>query len=72
MKRSYILLDGALNHLPDGIAKIGDTVFECAYYDYGLSRDDTNLSGEKYTSMTLNENGDYPLFTVPIRCLQKI
>ena len=46
--------------------KKDDIVYDLCYYDYGLSNDDTRLFGIKYISVTLNENGYYPFFTVPL------
>jgi hypothetical protein len=73
-KKPYKLLKGGLKHLgkqdKDG-PKIGDTVYRCSGHDYGCARDDTSVSGEQYVSMTLNADGSYPFFTVPVRCLKE-
>ena len=42
----------------------GTEVFKCQEYDYGLARDDTNMTGVDHISVSLNPDGDYPLFTV--------
>lgn len=46
-------------------ARAGDVVYTSKGYDYGLASDDTRLTGIEHVSVTLNENGDYPSFTVP-------
>lgn len=43
----------------------GTVVYDCQKHDYGLARDDTNETGEEHISVSLNESGDYPFFTVP-------
>lgn len=44
----------------------GTRVTKLAKYDYGLSSDDSRAFGIQHVSVTLNENGDYPSFTVPV------
>lgn len=41
-------------------------------YDYGLSSDDTRATGIEHVSMTLNVDGSYPTFTVPICDLEAV
>ena len=43
----------------------GTEVFKCQKYDYGLARDDTNMTGVDHISVSLNPDGDYPSFSVP-------
>lgn len=45
--------------------KAGETVYTQKGYDYGLARDDTNMTGIQHVSVTLNADGDYPGFTIP-------
>jgi len=45
-------------------AKTGDFVYSCRYHDYGLANDDSRLTGKPHISVTLNEDGDCPSFTV--------
>lgn len=45
--------------------KAGTTVYKLKYSDYGLASDDTRITGIEHTSVTLNEDGGYPSFTVP-------
>lgn len=52
-----------------GPVKAGDTVYDCKGHDYGLARDDTESTGVKHISVTLDPNGGYPFFTVPVRLL---
>ncbi len=50
----------------------GTIVFDQSGHDYGLARDDTNATGKKHVSVTLNSDGDYPGFTVPVEDLKQI
>jgi hypothetical protein len=47
-------------------------VYEAMVYDYNLAADDTAYTGKLHISVTLNENGDYPTFTVPLHNLEEI
>jgi hypothetical protein len=53
-------------------AKKGTTVYECSRFDYGIARDDYFGSGVPHLSVTLDPNGDYPFFTVPMRDLEAV
>jgi hypothetical protein len=53
-------------------AKVGDIVYGAKHYDYGLASDDTILLGVEHKSVTLNKDGDYPFFTVPVADLELI
>ena len=61
-KRYVMLADSEL----ESNAKKGTVVYEYLNYDYGLASDDTWITGIEHVSVTLNENGDYPSFTVPV------
>lgn len=50
----------------------GTTVYLCRGYDYGLASDDTRATGIEHVSVTMNSNGDYPSFTIPLRDLEKV
>lgn len=50
--------------------KAGDAVYSCKYHDYGLAGDDTRGSGVEHTSVTLDPEGNYPFFTVPVMDLE--
>lgn len=50
--------------------KAGITVYDSKGYDYGLARDDTRNFAEEHISVTENEDGSYPFFTVPVRELE--
>ena len=52
--------------------KAGDFVYSLRGPDYGLANMDSRGYGEEYTSVTLNEDGDYPGFTVPVRLLEAV
>lgn len=67
MTKKYTMLrDSTIN--PD--VKAGATVYDCARHDYGLARDDSRHFGIDHMSVTLDPNGDYPFFTVPVRDLK--
>lgn len=50
----------------------GTVVYDCERHDYGLARDDTYDTGEDHISVTLDESGDYPYFTVPVAHLDRV
>lgn len=50
----------------------GAVVYKNANYDYGLAADDTACFGERYISVTLKSDGDYPYQTVPASKLKEI
>lgn len=50
----------------------GDIVYEYIGHDYGLSRDDTKATGHLHKSVTLEENGSGPFFTIPVHNLVEI
>lgn len=62
----YILTHSRFEH------PAGTVVYDCQRHDYGLSRDDTIYTGEEHISVTLDESGDYPLFTVPVGHLNPV
>lgn len=53
-------------------AKSGAIVYPLAGSDYGLARDDERILGFECTSVTLNEDGDWPGFVVPRHDLERI
>ena len=52
-----------------GEVEVGKFVYDSAGHDYGLASDDTQATGIQHVSVTLNENGDYPFFTIPLEDL---
>lgn len=52
--------------------RAGTVVYDFMMHDYGLSNDDARATGEEHTSVTLDEKGGYPSFTVPMRILEVI
>lgn len=58
-RQSYRLTKDRFGH------PAGTIVYEAAGYDYGMCRDDEQMTGEPHTSMTLDPAGGYPSFTVP-------
>ena len=68
MKYKIIRSDRAANK----DVKVGDLVHSCKGYDYGCSSDDTRITGIEHISVTLDENGDYPFFTIPDEDLERL
>lgn len=64
--KMYKLLQERFEH------EAGTIVYDSTKYDYGLSRDDTMITGVHHISVTTNADGDYPFFTVPVDQLQKL
>lgn len=54
------------------IKSSGDFVYELVYSDYGAAKLDTNATGIEHKSVTLEEDGGYPFFTVPVNQLEEI
>jgi len=52
--------------------KAGATVYDCKGWDYGVANDDTRMTGVAHQSVTLDPEGGYPSFTVPVRDLEPI
>lgn len=52
--------------------KAGTTVYRTHYSDYGTASGDTRMTGVEHVSVTLNQNGEYPFFTVPVADLEPI
>ncbi len=42
----------------------GTIVYDLACYDYGLSSDDSRITGVPHKSVTLKSDGDYPSVTI--------
>jgi hypothetical protein len=66
MVAKYKLLQDRFEHTA------GTIVYECGFYDYGLSSDDSRVTGIPHQSVTLSPTGDYPFFTVPQQYLEEI
>lgn len=66
MTKKYELLAERFEH------PAGSIVYKCLMYDYGLASDDTRYTGIEHVSVTLNEDGDCPYFTVPKHQLKEI
>ena len=46
--------------------EVGTICYKFNKYDYGLTRDDSCVTGVSHTAVTLDPEGkDYPFFTVP-------
>jgi hypothetical protein len=56
----------------DSSVEIGTIVYESTKHDYGLASDDTDITGIYHVSVTLNEDGDYPFFTIPFEDLEAV
>lgn len=65
-KEKYILLQPRFEH------PTGTIVYPSAKHDYGLARDDSNSTGVEHISVSLNNDGDYPFFTIPRDHLAKV
>ncbi|QIN99728.1 hypothetical protein bastian_115 [Salmonella phage bastian] len=63
MTRKYLVIKGE---------HAGQTVYSLKFHDYGLASDDTRYTGIEHTSVTLDETGDYPSFTIPKDFLKEI
>jgi hypothetical protein len=64
MRKRYVVLEDRTIR-GETMAKRGDIVYDQKGYDYGLSSDDTRATGIEHVTVTMNENGDYPGFTIP-------
>ncbi len=53
-------------------AKAGTVVYDIRGWDYGLASDDTRMTGVQHVSVTLDEDGGYPSFTVREDHIQKL
>ena len=62
-KKYVVLSDRTIRG--ESFVKKGDYVYDQKGYDYGLASDDTRMTGVEHVTVTLNENGDYPGFTIP-------
>lgn len=67
MKKYQLMYDAKSSE-----AKAGDVVYISTKYDYGLAEDDTRYTGVEHISVTLNSDGDYPTFTIPLHELKEI
>lgn len=45
---------------------VGQFVYDCRSHDYGCASDDTRGTGIEHTSVTLDPDGGYPFFTIPV------
>lgn len=52
--------------------KAGTIVYPLKRHDYGLADDDTRITKIQHISVTLEEDGDYPSFTVPAYDVERI
>lgn len=60
-----------LKDSPRGKAKAGNIVYTYTGYDYGLARDDTEITGKEHISVVLCPD-TLPFFTIPVRDLEEI
>lgn len=68
MSTRFTVLVNAANE-PKALA--GTSVYSAAKYDYGLASEDTRSTGVEHTSVTLDPNGEYPVFTIPVAHLRR-
>jgi hypothetical protein len=52
--------------------EVGATVYRLFGWDYGCAADDTRLLGFDHVAVTLEPDGDYPFFTIPLADLEPI
>jgi hypothetical protein len=52
-------------------AVTGTAVYSAARHDYGLAAEDSRNTGIEHISVTLDPNGGYPVFTIPLNQLQR-
>lgn len=62
----YTLLQERFEH------PVGTIVYRSGGCDYGCSGDDSRMTGTQHVSMTTNEDGSYPFFTVPEYALKEV
>jgi len=55
----------------DGVPP-GTVVYKSQKYDYGMAREDEWFTGQPHISVSLNSDGDYPFFTVPVHKLEEL
>lgn len=68
MAKKYVLTSNFdRDHIP-----AGTVVWDCIGHDYGLASQDTRFTGIQHVSVTFNENGDYPCFTIPHSLLKEV
>lgn len=48
-------------------AVAGSVIYASQHYDYGLASEDTAVTGIEHRSFTLDPEGGYPFFTMPMR-----
>lgn len=53
-------------------AEVGDIVYDQWAHDYGLANDDSRITGIEHRTVTKNENGDSPGFTMSVFDLEEI
>lgn len=53
-------------------ATVGTTIYDCRSHDYGLASGDTRMTGIEHASFTLDPDGDYPFFTMPVSDVKEI
>lgn len=50
--------------------RAGDVVQHCRLPDYGLCSDDAHMTGIGHMAMTVDDDGGYPFFTVPVDVIE--
>lgn len=65
-KNTYKLTESRFEHTA------GTVVYEARVYDYGLARDDTLMTDVEHISVTLDVDGGYPVFTVPVDAIEPL
>ena len=50
----------------------GTELYDATVYDYELAAYDTEMTNVKHMSVSSSEDGDYPVFSIPQRELEKV
>lgn len=66
MTKKYML------KVPHAGFQTGTMVYSLAMSDYGCANSDSRLTGVEHTSVTLDKDGGYPSFTVPLGYLMEV
>lgn len=65
--RKFVVIEGGLLHPnspENGSIEVGTIVYLCIEPDYGTAIEDTLFSKRVHISVTLDEKGGYPFFTI--------
>jgi len=71
MPRKFLVLK---QRILDGetYAEVGDIVYDQQTHDYGLANEDSRITGIEHRSVTKNEDGGYPGFTISVFDIEEL